>query len=121
MEALWKGRIRGRISGLVDHDFFLLSPLDFEPQAIPEALPAALRDLGSTFGPSETLPVLEKIEILKNRKIFFKKKVQKKIHFKENFNSLIVSGCETPPDLFAVKFGNFCPEKKFLRWSGGQF
>ena len=53
---------RGELSGLVDHDFFLLRPFDLEPQAIPEALRAALRDLALTFGTSKTLPELEKIE-----------------------------------------------------------
>ena len=101
--------------------FFLLRPFDLGPQAIPEALRAALRDLGSTFGPSKTLRGLEKIEILKNRKIFFKKKVRKIFHFKENLYSLIVSSCETPPNLFAVKFYKVCPERKFLRWSGDEF
>ena len=101
--------------------FFLLRPFDLGPQVIPEALRAALRDLGSTFGPSETLPGLEKIEILKNRKYFSKKKVQKIFHFKENLYSVIVSGSETPPNLFAVKFYKVCPEGKFLRWSEDEF
>ena len=48
-------------------------------------------------------------------------KSKKKSHFKENLYSWIVSGCETPPDLFAVKFYNFWPEGKFLRWSGDEF
>ena len=105
----------------MDDDFFFLRPFDLEPQAIPGALRAALRDLGSTFGPSETLPGLEKIEILKNRKYFSKKKVRFFFHFKENLYSLNVSGCQTPPNLFAVKFYKVCPERKFLRWSGDEF
>ena len=98
-----------------------LRHLDLGPQAIPEALRAAFGDLGSTFGPSKTMSGPQKIENKKKRKIIFKKKVQKKTHFKENLYSWIVSGCETPPDLFAVKFYNFWPEGKFLRWSGDEF
>ena len=55
------------------------------------------------------------------RDVFGPSKVQKKSHFLKNLYSWIVSGCETPPDLFAVKFYNFWPEGKFLRWSGDEF
>ena len=50
-----------------------LRHFDLGPQAIPEALRAAFGNLGSTFGPSKTIPGLQKIENKKNRKIIFKK------------------------------------------------
>ena len=99
-----------------------LRHFDLGPQAIPEALRAAFGDLGSTFGSYTTMSGLQKIENMKNRKIFVQKDVKQKSHFKENLYFWIVSGCKTPPpDLFAVKNYNLWPEGKFLRWPGDEF
>ena len=44
-----------------------LGPFDLELQAISEALLAVFGTLGSTFGPSKTIPGRQKIESKKNQ------------------------------------------------------
>ena len=48
------------------------------------------------------------------------KKSKKKSHFMKNLYSWRVSGLETPPNRFAVKFYDFWPEGKFMGWSGAR-